>query len=670
MKKILSVAALLCAVSFASCSVEPEVYAEQPEFLPLPVEVTATEGEFVFSPKSAIDYSADVEAIAIYLDEYLGSAEQKGKIVKPGKPRKGAISLSVNENMDIPAEGYRLTIEKGGVVVEGKDYGGVFNGVQTLLQVFPAEVYAKGYDTPTALPAMMVEDYPRFEFRGQHLDIARTFMPKEEVMRFIDNIAYHKINTLHWHLSDDQGWRVEIKSHPELAEVGGFRGGDSPVKATLGAWDEKYGGYFTQDDIREVIEYAAVRNIEIIPEIDLPGHSLAAANVHPEILCSTSHNGNVWCASREENYELLGDVLTELAALFPSKYFHLGGDEVNMSQWMACPECRELMRKEGLKSGHELEGYFLSRLVKVLEGLGKTAVVWNEAINGDNLTKDVLVSGWEDVDACLDATAKGYKTIVMPAYYFYFDMKQSAAEPGFTWANTFDVKTTYSFEFDKLGFTPEQMKNVYGVQGAFWSEVYLSSKPHYENYLDYQTFPRVCGLSEVAWTQPEKREWTDFEGRLTGAHYKRMDNMGILYRAAAPEVEKVKYITPAVKFSSSMTLAGRGEEVITKYKIGTNAHTTKAPKVGDWFLFTFDNVQEFGSVEVITGYTYFPDNIFTKGIVEVSADGVNYTKAGDLLNGRLKFTPSGKVKAIKVTNQQGNTGMNTTYFQALQLTAN
>lgn len=669
MKKFSILAALLCAASLVGCSVEPEVIAEEPVFLPLPVEVTPTEGSFVFSPKSAINFSAEVEPIADYLDEYLGSGVQKGKLVKTGKVKKGSINLSVNPNMDIPAEGYRLTIDTKSIIVEGKDYGGVFNGVQTLLQVFPAEVYAKGYDTPTALPAMMVEDYPRFSFRGQHLDIARTFMPKEEVLRFIDNIAYHKINTLHWHLSDDQGWRVEIKSHPELAQVGGFRGGDSPVKATLGAWDEKYGGYFTQDDIREVIEYAAVRNIEIIPEIDLPGHSLAAANVHPEILCSTSHGGNVWCASREENYALLTDVLTELAALFPSERFHLGGDEVNMSQWLNCPECRELMRKEDLKTGHELEGYFLSRLVKVLEGLGKTAVVWNEAIDGDNLTKDVIVSGWEDVDACLNATAKGYKTIVMPAYYFYFDMKQSAAEPGFTWANTFDVETTYSFEFDKLGFSAEQMKNVIGVQGAFWSEVYLSHKAYYENYLDYQTFPRVCGLSEVAWTQPEKREWNDFEGRLTGAHYQRMDNMGILYRAAAPEVEKVKYITPAVKFSSSMTLSGRGEEVITKYKFGTNAHTTKAPKVGDWFLFTFDKVQEFGSVEVITGYTYFPDNIFTKGIIEVSADGVNFTKAGDLVNGRLKFTPSGKVKAIKVTNQQGDTGMNTTYLQALQLTA-
>ncbi len=665
--RILSVA--LLAALLGGCSQSAEQVAE-PEFLPKPVKVIPAEGQFVFSPKVKIDYSPEVKAIAQYLDGYLSSGASLGKELKlPASPRRGSVMLAVNENMDLPAEGYRLSIDQKTIIVEGKDYGGVFNGVQTLLQIFPPEVYAGGYDGRIALPAMMVEDYPRFSFRGQHLDIARTFMPKEEVLRFIDNIAYHKINVLHWHLSDDQGWRVEIKSHPELAAVGGFRGGDSPVKATLGAWDEKYGGYYTQEDLREVVEYAAVRNIEIIPEIDLPGHSLAAANVHPEILCSTSHGGNVWCASREENYELLEDVLTELSAIFPSDCFHIGGDEVNMSQWLNCPECLALMKREGLKTGHELEGYFMSRLVKILEGLGKRAVVWNEAIDGDNLTHDVLVSGWENVDACLDATARGYQTIVMPAYYFYFDMKQSAAEPGFTWANTFDVKTTYSFELDKVGFTPEQMEYVYGVQGAFWSEVYLSHKALYENYLDYQTFPRVCGLSEVAWTQPELREWADFEARLIGAHYKRMDSMGILYRAAAPEVEEVKYLTPAVTLTSSMKMNGNAEAVISKYQLGSQTRTLSAPKVGDWFLFTFAAPQEFGTVEVITGYTYFPDNIFTKGHIEVSSDGTNFTPAGELVNGRLKFGPTGKIKAIKVINEQENTGMNTTYLQALRLTA-
>lgn len=243
-----------------------------------------------------------------------------------------------------------------------------------------------------------------------------------------------------------------------------------------GKWDEKYCGFYTQDEMRDLIRYAAVRNVEIIPELDLPGHSRNFARVHPEILCDYTPDlrptagydyRSVWCASREENYRLLADILGELAALFPSEYLHIGGDEVDMSQWEECPNCRALMAREGMADGHALEQYFLGRLTRILEANGKRPAVWNEAIEGGELARSTRVHGWESVKACLDATAAGYRTVVMPGQYFYFDMRQSPHEDGHDWAAIFDVRKTYSFDFARCGFTPAQEANVLGVEGAF-----------------------------------------------------------------------------------------------------------------------------------------------------------------------------------------------------------
>lgn len=443
------------------------------------------------------------------------------------------------------AESYRLEITPDHITVRGADYGGVFNGLQALFRLLPPEIYAReGLQGPVTLPCGVREDAPKFAYRGMMLDVARTWIAPEALKRQIDLLAWHNINKLHIHLVDDEGWRIEIKSHPELAEVGGFRGGDSPIRPVYGKLDEKYGGYYTQDEMREIIRYAAVRNIEMIPEIDLPGHSRTIATLHPEIRCRFTpdttltagyDDRSAWCVAREENYALLEDILGEICDLFPSEYVHVGGDEVDMSQWKRCPDCQALMVREGMDDPHRLEDRFMERMSAILRSHGKRTAVWNEAVRTGNLSRDTRVHGWENTRACLDATAKGYPTIVMPGEYFYFDMRQSPEEAGHNWAGIFDARKVYSFDLEGVGFSEEQRRHVAGLQGAFWSELYSAHEPERPDYLDYMLYPRVCALARLAWSG-NGDGWERYYEELRTKHYPRMEAMGIRYRLFPPRL--------------------------------------------------------------------------------------------------------------------------------------
>ena len=334
-----------------------------------------------------------------------------------GAPEVDFIRLATDSTL--AGEAFRLDVRPAGIEIAGGGYGGVFNGIQALFRLLPPEVYSDTCPKRMTLADTTIVDAPRFAYRGMMLDVTRTWIGADALKRYINLLSYHNINKLHLHLSDDEGWRIEIRSHPELTEIGGFRGGDSPVRAVYGKWGEKYGGYFTQDEMRELIAYAAVRNIEIIPEIDLPGHSRNIASVHPEIRCNyppdtVSTNGydyrSAWCVAREENYALLEDILGEICALFPSEYINIGGDEVDMEQWRRCPDCRALMRRMGTEDPRRLEDRFMERLTQILAAHGKRPGVWNEAAATGEFTRDCRVYGWSSVKACLDATAKGYPT--------------------------------------------------------------------------------------------------------------------------------------------------------------------------------------------------------------------------------------------------------------------
>ena len=686
-------------------------FAHEPIIIPTPQSVTMAEGCYTISPKTTI-FSSDIE-----LQPLVDYCVTKIGLIKSSK--HGDIELIIDDYLE--AEEYRLIVSEEGVVIRGGDYGGLFNGVMTLLQLLPANVYNGGLTCSAEVVCCEIGDSPRYEHRGFMLDVCRTWMDKGAVMNFIDLLAYHKINSLRLHLTDDEAWRLEIKSHPELAEVGGFRGGDSPIWPRYGKWNEKWGGYYTQEDMREIIAYAAVRNIEVIPEIDLPGHSLCMATMHPEILCdytrtnSTSYGydtRSAFCASREENYELLADILGEVCELFPAEHIHIGGDEVDMSQWKRCPRCQALMRDNNMTNTAELQQYFMSRLTDILAQHGKKPAVWNEAIDGGKLSTDTRVYGWESIKECRTAAAN-YSTIVMPGQFFYFDMKQSAREPGHDWAAIFDWTKVYNFTLASQGFTGGEQANVLGFEGSFFSEAYASRNPETPDYLHYQTFPRIVALAEVAWVDSDERDEAAFYAKMV-EHYNRLDAMGVEYRLMPPKVvyedgvlsastddgsrvfyrrepmdvemlytapiitdkpaeycfisrrgeacspeagvaSHFKTITPAFNITSSMNDSEKFPfDKAEGY--GRIARITRAGDVGDWVMFTFEQPVLCRRMKVATGNFQLPRYTFENGYVEVSYDGKTFERVGELDCGMFYIEyPARPIKAVRITcTSRGN----------------
>ena len=687
------------------------VFAHEPIVIPTPAHLVVSEGVYVLHPHSTI-CSTDSELSPVV--EY---AIQEIGLDKGGNDAD--IKLLLDDSL--VTEEYKLTVTANGITICGGGYGGVFNGVVTLMQLLSDDVYDKGLTDRTEVVCCEISDSPRYEHRGFMLDVCRTWMDKEAVMSFIDLLAYHKINSLRLHLTDDEAWRIEIESHPELAEVGGFRGGDSPIWPRYGKWNERWGGYYTQDDMREIIAYAAVRNIEVIPEIDLPGHSLCMATMHPEILCDYTpkcaasfgyDTRSAFCASREENYELLADILGEVCELFPSEYIHIGGDEVEMSQWKQCPRCQALMRDNNMTNTAELQRYFMSRLADILAQHGKKPAVWNEAIEGGELPVDTRVYGWECIKECR-AAATSYGTVVMPGQYFYFDMKQSAREPGHDWAAIFDWTKVYNFTLASQDFTLDEQANVVGFEGSFFSEAYASRNPEKSDYLHYQTFPRIVALSEVAWVDSDERDDDAFYEKMV-AHYDRLDAMGVAYRLMPPKIvykdgvltastndgSKVFYrrepmcvemlytapiitdnpaeycfvsrrgeacspeagvaahfktITPTFDITSSMNDSEKFSfDKAEGY--GRLARTTRAGDVGDWVMFTFEQPVSCRRMKVATGNFQLPRYTFENGYVEVSYDGETFERVGELDCGVFVIEyPARPIKAVRITcTSRGN----------------
>lgn len=676
--------------------------------IPQPEILRSDNGKFVINSRTSLSYSPELRDAAIYLLDYLP--------LKRLTTVRSENSIRLETEPSLAEEEYRLTVDGNGVTICGGGYGGVFNGIQTFLQLLPGNVYARNMRLPVEAGFCDISDKPRFGYRGLLLDVARTWIPAERVKRYIDLMAYHKLNRLHLHLSDDEGWRMEIRSHPELAQKGGFRGGDSPVHPRYAKFGEKWGGYYTRSQLRDIVAYARVRNIEIIPEIDMPGHSRALAGIHPEILCAgktdtAATNGldlrNVWCAARESNYALIDDIVREISEIFPSKYIHIGGDEVNTAQWDACPDCRRLMREKGMHTGAQLENYFISRVSEILSRYGKRPAVWNEAIEGGALRRSTLVYGWQGLKHCLASTGKGYSTVVMPGDYLYFDMKQSPEEAGHNWAAIFDAKKVLSLDLRKSGFGDRDMEHVEGIEATFFSEIYIAQRPESNDYLDYMLFPRLCAAAEVAWCGERKRGWDEFYDALRDSHYGRMKSMGIAFRLSTPAVkysdgmlsasvddgaeiyvtdmstgrktrymkpfrtdepgnfvfsseygpahsrevshEMVVILRPKVSVTSSMPFSSRNPASNAESYSGRISRTTRAARSGDWILYTFEEPVECSSIEVQTGHLHLRRCLFLDGHMEVSYDGLTFTGSVPLTDGGATIRPGRPVRAVRVT---------------------
>lgn len=528
------IAALLAIAPFAANAQQAEL-----NLVPLPQKVQVNKGTFI------LDNNVSITGNAAFETNYLKEKIEKSSGIKTAAKTAGTktIEINITPNAGIKNEGYKLDVTPDKISITASDKGGAFYGVQTLMQLMPPAIYGKGEGWEKwEVPCVEIEDYPRFSYRGTHLDVSRTFFPLETVYNLLDWMSYHKLNKFHWHITDDNGWRLEIKKYPELTRKGAWRGPDEVLPPSYGSGNKRYGGYYTQEEVKKVIKYAAERNIEIIPELDMPGHSKAVVSTYPQTGCTNketflSVNGevqNVWCVGNQDNYKMLDNIIKEVAALFPSKTIHIGGDEVNMDNWKNCPHCQELMKKEGMKKEIELLNYFVRRMENIVNKYGKVMAGWDEIIDGGELKPTTTVYAWKSVKRGIEAVKKGQPTVFLVAEYCYFDMKQSPAERGHNWAGIVTLDKTYSLDpTSTLNLTPEQESLVLGPQGALWTE--LLDRP--ARFLEYQYFPRLCALAEVGWTNKELKNYDCFYHRLTKTHYDRMHNMGIAFRLQSPDVK-------------------------------------------------------------------------------------------------------------------------------------
>lgn len=457
----------------------------------------------------------------------------------PADEIKNNILLTTDNSL--PEEGYTLAVDESSITIKASSKAGFFYGIQTLLQLLPPTVYsgkANGFEK-WEVPSLEISDAPRYSYRGMMLDVSRTFFDKETVIKYIDWLSYHKINSFHWHLTDDNGWRIEIKKYPLLTSKGAWRGVNEALMPSFGSGNERYGGFYTQKEIKEIVKYASDRNIEVIPEIDLPGHSKAVTVSYPEVLCEKADNsesvqgevGNVWCVSNEKNYKMLDNIIKELASLFPGKTIHIGGDEVNMSSWENCPSCQALMKERGMKRSVELHNYFVKRLEKIVEKHGKIMAGWDEILEGGDLHSETIVYAWRSLEKCTESVKRGQPTVMMPGPFCYFDMKQSPLERGHNWAGIVTLEKTYSLDpKGSLNLNDNESALVKGVQGALWTELLGWPK----RFLDYQIFPRLAAIAEVGWSKQENRIWSGFSERLVFNHYERMSQMDIAFRLEPP----------------------------------------------------------------------------------------------------------------------------------------
>jgi len=503
--------------------------------VPMPAEMIMGKDGFTINRNTAIVLEGSgLEKTAAYLNDKL--RKKFGLTLKVLKKDPGSNTIRLNyERMDYEVQGaYNLNVNSSGVYISGDNEPGVFYGIQTLLQLFTTSA-GKQKTAILKLPKLTISDHPRFAYRGIHLDVGRHLFPETFIKKYTDYLASYKFNTFHWHLTDDQGWRIEIKKYPLLTRVGGCR--DQTLVGRYGSnkYDgKKYCGYYTQQEVKEIVQYAADRYITVIPEIEMPGHAMAALTSYPYLGCTKGPYkvmdtwgvlDDVFCAGNDSSYRFLENVLDEVMQLFPSKYIHIGGDECPKERWKKCPVCQKKIRDEKLKDEHALQSYFIQRIEKYLNGKGRRIIGWDEILEG-GLAPDATVMSWRGEEGGIEAAKLGHDVIMTPGSHCYFDHAQSANEDSLTIGGYLPLEKVYAYEPIPASLTIEQAKHILGAQGNMWTE-YME----YPSKVEYMLFPRIMALSEVLWSPKEKRSWTDFERRLP-ALFNRLDAEGINYSRA------------------------------------------------------------------------------------------------------------------------------------------
>ncbi|MBN2375392.1 MAG: family 20 glycosylhydrolase [Sedimentisphaerales bacterium] len=526
--------------------------------IPQPVMVEVGEGVFVIDGKTYIVAKGDTQGVGEYLSALLDPATDLKLEVKSGDAGGNAIVLDSSGSAEkYGKEGYALEVKDDGVVITAASAHGVFNGCQTLRQLLPTEIESKTKvaGISWSVPKVKIEDEPRYPWRGMHLDVCRHFFDKEFVKKYIDMLAMHKMNVFHWHLTEDQGWRVAIDKYPKLTEISAWRAGEYGKKYPEG---ETYGGFYTKDEIREVVAYAAERFVTVVPEIEMPGHSVAVLAAHPELSCTGGPfivyenwgvSKDVFCAGKEETFEFLENVLAEVVELFPGEFFHIGGDECPKDRWKKCELCQARIKAEGLHDEHELQSYFVQRIEKFLNSKGKRLIGWDEILEG-GLAPNAAVMSWRGMSGGIAAASQGHDVVMSPTSHCYFDFYQGdpKTEPkaigGFL-----PLEKVYSFEPTPENLPEDKKKHMLGAQGNVWTEYIPTTQQ-----VEYMAAPRMSALAEVVWSPKELRDWDDFQQRL-GHHLLRLDGMEVNYRLPNPsglQSNNVFLDTMTVEMASSI----------------------------------------------------------------------------------------------------------------------
>ena len=443
------------------------------------------------------------------------------------------LSIRVDHNISEAPEFYRLNIDPQGIEIIGSDHAGTFYGIQTLLQILET---SKIKNVPT-VKSVIIKDSPRFKWRGMMLDVARHMFPADFIKRYIDIIAAHKMNVFHWHLTEDQGWRMPIEKYPKLESIAAWR-----KETLIGHYTDKprkfdgkpYGGIYTRQEIVDIIGYAKERSVTIVPEIELPGHATAALSAYPELSCTGGpHEAEtlwgvhkeVYCAGNEETFVFLENVLKEVSAIFPGPYIHIGGDECPKTRWKECQKCQKRIADEGLKDEHELQSYFIKRTEKILEKFGKRLVGWDEILEG-GLAPNAIVHSWRGMDGGIEAANAGHEVVMSPTTHVYFDYYQSEDRDNEPLAigGYLPLEKVYDFEPVPDKINPDKRHLILGGQANLWTEYIPTTEK-----AEYMLLPRMCALSEVVWSPRNKKDYNGFIKRL-GDHLKRLDRKNLNYR--------------------------------------------------------------------------------------------------------------------------------------------
>jgi hexosaminidase len=525
--------------------------------VPMPAEVKMGQGKFILNSKTTIILGHSPiheETYADYLNKIL--EEKYGfklKILRNNNQglKNNLLELSFTPFEVKPVDSYTLNVTAKNVSIVSYYDKGLFYGIQTLLQLIENNTKQSNTKPQTpnnklqttniyTIPQLTITDYPRFPYRGMHLDVCRHFFPVDYVKKYIDYLAAYKYNTFHWHLTEDQGWRIEIKKYPNLTKVGSYRDRTLIGRYGSNTYDSiKYGGYYTQTQIKDIVQYAKERYITVIPEIEMPGHSTAALASYPFLGCTKGPYkvmdtwgvlDDVYCAGNDSTFTFLQNVLDEVMQLFPSKYIHIGGDECPKERWKKCVACQKRMKDNNLKDEHALQSYFIQRMEKYLNSKGRSIIGWDEILEG-GLAPNATVMSWRGEEGGIEAAKQNHDVIMTPGSHCYLDHSQSKNEDSLTIGSYLPLEKIYNYEPVPAVLNAEQQTHILGAQGNVWTEYIANTSK-----LEYMVFPRMIALSEVLWSPKDKRNWKDFERRLPTI-FERLDKDKINYSKAYYDLE-------------------------------------------------------------------------------------------------------------------------------------